>query len=328
MKKALIFGITGQDGSYLSELLLEKGYEIHGAMRRSSSFNTGRIDRIFDRLNLHYGDLSDSLSTVKLVHDIDPDEIYNLAAMSHVKVSFDIPKYSRDVVGLGAMELYEVCHILGSKAKIYNASSSEMYGSTLPPQDENSQFNPRSPYAAAKLYAYHMGNNYRDGYNMFISNGILFNHESPRRGETFVTRKITRAATRIKLGLQKELRLGNLEAKRDWGHASDYVRAMWLMLQHSKPDNFVVATGRNHSIREFLDIAFGMLHLNWKDYVVVDPNYFRPTEVENLLGNPQKAVSELDWKPKYSFEGLIMEMINSDLELAERERHEDSIRKP
>lgn len=310
--KALIFGITGQDGSYLAELLLSKGYEVHGAMRRSSSFNTGRIDHIFDKLHLHYGDLSDSLSIVKLIHDIDPDEIYNLAAMSHVKVSFDIPKYSRDVVGLGALEIYEACHILNSKAKIYNASSSEMFGSTPPPQDENSPFNPRSPYAAAKLYAYHMGNNYRDGYGMFICNGILFNHESPRRGETFVTRKITRAATRIKLGLQKELRLGNLDARRDWGHAKDYVNAMWLMLQQDKPDNYVVATGQNFSIRDFLDRAFSILKLDWHDYVIIDPNYFRPTEVENLLGNPSKAKNELGWEPEYNFNELVLSMVFSD----------------
>jgi GDPmannose 4,6-dehydratase len=319
MLKALIFGITGQDGSYLAELLLEKGYEVHGVLRRSSSFNTGRIDPIFDKLHLHYGDLADSLSIVKLIHDIDPDEIYNLAAMSHVKVSFDIPKYSRDVVGLGALEIFEACHILKSKARIYNASSSEMFGSTPPPQSETSPFNPRSPYAAAKLYAYHMANNYRDGYGMFICNGILFNHESPRRGETFVTRKITRAATRIKLGLQKELRLGNLESRRDWGHAQDYVEAMWRMLQQLKPDNYVVATGINHSIKDFLDKAFGSLDLDWNDYVVIDPNYFRPTEVENLLGDPRKAFFDLDWFPKYSFSSLVSSMVDSDLLLAEKE---------
>lgn len=318
--KALIFGITGQDGSYLAELLLEKGYEVHGAMRRSSSFNTGRIDHIFDRLHLHYGDLGDTLSIVKLIHDIDPDEIYNLAAMSHVKVSFDIPKYSRDVVGLGALEIYEACRILESKAKIYNAASSEMFGSTPPPQSENSPFNPRSPYAAAKLYAYHMGNNYRDGYGMHISSGILFNHESPRRGETFVTRKITRAATRIYCGLQNELRLGNLDSRRDWGHAKDYVNAMWLMLQQDSPDNYVIATGENHSIRDFLDLSFGKLGLDWQRWVIVDRNYFRPTEVENLLGNPERANEKLEWKPSYSFDGLVDDMLKSDMKLAEHER--------
>lgn len=317
--KALIFGITGQDGSYLSELLLQKGYEVHGAMRRSSSFNTGRIDHIFDKLHLHYGDLTDSLSIVKLIEQIRPDEIYNLAAMSHVKVSFDIPKYSRDVVALGALEIFEACHILSWPAKIYNASSSEMFGSTPPPQNEDSKMNPRSPYAAAKLYAYHMANNYRDGYNMFISNGILFNHESPRRGETFVTRKITRAATRIKLGLQKELRLGNLDARRDWGHARDYVRAMWLMLQQDRPDNYVIATGINYSIKDFLDKAFGNLNLDWHDYVVIDPNYFRPTEVENLLGDATKARAELSWLPHYDFEALVYDMVKHDLEVAEYE---------
>lgn len=319
MKKALIFGITGQDGSYLSELLLDKGYEVHGSMRRSSSFNTSRIDHIFDKLHLHYGDLSDSLSIVKLIHDIDPDEVYNLGAMSHVKVSFDIPKYSRDIVALGALEIYEACHILNSKAKIYNAASSEMFGSTPPPQNENSSFNPRSPYAAAKLYAYHMANNYRDGYGMFICNGILFNHESPRRGETFVTRKITRAAARIKLGLQNELRLGNLNARRDWGHAKDFIEAMWMMLQKDTPDNFVVATGENHSIKEFLDLAFCRVNLSWKDYVIVDKNYFRPTEVENLLGDSTKARTELGWKPRYSFEDLVNEMIDNDMEIAKYE---------
>jgi GDPmannose 4,6-dehydratase len=324
MKKALIFGITGQDGSYLAELLLEKGYEVHGAMRRSSSFNTGRIDHIFDQLHLHYGDLSDSLSIVKLVHDIDPDEIYNLAAMSHVKVSFDIPKYSRDVVGLGALEIYETCKILGSKARIYNASSSEMFGNTLPPQSEVSPFNPRSPYAAAKLYAYNMGRNYRDGYGMFICNGILFNHESPRRGETFVTRKITRAASRIYYGLQNELRLGNLDARRDWGHAKDYVKAMWMMMQQDRADDYVIATGENHSIRDFLDLTFGKLELDWNKYVVVDSNYFRPTEVENLLGNPDKANKVLGWHPSYSFQSLVDDMVRSDMRLAE---HECSISK-
>ncbi len=316
MKKALIFGISGQDGSYLAELLLGLGYEIHGVLRRSSSFNTQRIDHIFDKITLHYGDLSDSLSIVKLIYEIDPEEIYNLAAMSHVKVSFDIPKYSRDIVGLGALEIFEAAHILKSKAKIYNASSSEMFGSTPPPQNELSPMNPRSPYAAAKLYAFHMARNYRDGYGMFISNGILFNHESPRRGETFVTRKITRAATRIKLGLQKELRLGNLDARRDWGHAEDFVAAMYFMLQHYKPDDFVIATGENHSIREFLDLSFGMLDLDWHDYVIVDSNYFRPTEVENLLGDSSKAKYRLDWSPKYTFEQLVANMIYSDMALA------------
>jgi GDPmannose 4,6-dehydratase len=317
--KTLIFGVTGQDGSYLSELLLEKGYEVHGVLRRSSSFNTGRIDHIFDKIQLHYGDLSDSLSIVKLIYEINPDEIYNLAAMSHVKVSFDIPKYSRDVVGLGALEIYEACHILKSKARIYNASSSEMFGSTPPPQNETSQFNPRSPYAAAKLYAYHMGRNYRDGYGMFISNGILFNHESPRRGETFVTRKITRAATRIKLGLQKELRLGNIDSKRDWGHAKDYVRAMWLMLQQEKSNDYVISTGENHSIREFLDKSFGALDLDWKDYVIIDSNYFRPTEVENLLGDSTKARNELGWKPEITFDELVIGMVFGDYWLAKEE---------
>lgn len=318
-KIALVFGITGQDGSYLAELLICKGYEVHGVIRRSSSFNTERIDHIFDKITLHYGDLSDTLSIVKLLYEIQPDEIYNLAAMSHVKVSFDIPKYSRDVVGLGALEIFEAAHILKLKTKIYNASSSEMFGSTKPPQNELSPMNPRSPYAAAKLYAYHMGRNYRDGYGMFISNGILFNHESPRRGETFVTRKITRAATRIKLGLQKELRLGNLEARRDWGFTGDFVEAMWLMLQQEKSDDFVIATGKSHSIKDFLDASFFSLDLDWHDYVVVDEGYLRPTEVESLLGDPTKAKELLSWEPKVGFMELVRMMIDSDYILAQKE---------
>jgi GDPmannose 4,6-dehydratase len=317
--KALIWGCTGQDGSYLSELLLSKGYEVHGAIRRSSSFNTERIDSFADKMQLHYGDISDVLSIMKLVHEVDPDEVYNLAAMSHVKVSFDIPKYSRDTVALGAADIYEVAKILGSKARIYNAASSEMFGSTPPPQDEGSRFNPRSPYAISKLFAFMMGKNYREGYGMHISSGILFNHESPRRGETFVTRKITRAATRIKLGLQKELRLGNLEARRDWGFSGDYVRAMWLMLQQDNPDDYVISTGENHSIREFLDKAFGRLDLDWGDYVVVDPRYFRPTEVQNLLGDSSKARKELGWTPEVTFDELINMMVDGDLELAKKE---------
>lgn len=320
--KALIFGITGQDGSYLAELLLEKGYEVHGAMRRSSSFNTGRIDHIFNDLHLHYGDVTDSLSIVKLMNDIKPHEVYNLAAMSHVKVSFDIPKYSRDSVALGALEVYEAERVLGTGAKIYNASSSEMFGATPPPQNELSPMNPRSPYAAAKLYAYHMGKNYRDGYDMFICNGILFNHESPRRGETFVTRKITRAAARIKLGLQRELRLGNLDAKRDWGHARDYVEAMWMMLQHRKADDYIVSTGLTYSIRHFLNLAFRALNLDWEDYVVIDPSYFRPTEVEALQGDSTKIFRELGWQPKTTLSQLVDEMIESDLELATKEKRD------
>lgn len=317
--KALIFGISGQDGSYLAELLLSKGYEVHGVLRRSSSSNTGRIDHIYDKLQLHYGDLSDALSIVKLIYEINPDEIYNLAAMSHVKVSFDVPKYSRDVVGLNALEIFETCHILNSKARIYNAASSEIFGSTPPPQNELSPMNPRSPYAVAKLYAYHMAKNYREGYGMFICSGILFNHESPRRGEEFVTRKITKAAARIKVGLQNELRLGNLDAKRDWGHSKDYVRAMWMMLQQEKPDDFVISTGENHSIREFLDKTFGWLDLDWNKYVVVDPNFFRPTEVQNLLGDSTKARNELEWKPEISFDKLVEDMIFHDLDIAEYE---------
>jgi GDPmannose 4,6-dehydratase len=326
MKRALIFGITGQDGSYLSELLLQKGYEVHGALRRSSSFNTGRIDHIFDDIHLHYGDVTDPLSIVRLMENIQPNEIYNLAAMSHVKVSFDIPKYSRDSVGLGAVDIYEAERILGTGAKIYNAASSEMFGSTPPPQNESSPFSPRSPYAAAKMYAYYMGKNYRQGYGMFISSGILFNHESPRRGETFVTRKITRAATRIKLGLQKELRLGNIDACRDWGHAKDYVRAMWLMLQQESADDYVIAMGTSHSVKTFIGKTFGLLGLAWRDYVTIDPNYFRPTEVESLQGDPRKARVGLGWLPEYDFDALVEDMVSHDLELAQREKNENSIR--
>ena len=317
--KALIFGITGQDGSYLAELLLLKGYEVHGVLRRSSSSNTGRIDHIYDKLIVHYGDITDSLSIVKLIYEIDPDEIYNLAAMSHVKVSFDIPKYSRDSVGTGALELYEAAHILKSKARIYNASSSEMFGSTKPPQNEDSPMNPRSPYAAAKLFAYHMAKNYRNGYGMFISNGILFNHESPRRGENFVTRKITRAAAHIRVGLEKELRLGNLEAKRDWGFAGDYVDAMWRMLHHDTPDDFVIATGKSRSIRDFLDAAFYRVGLDWQSYVIVDENFLRPTEVDSLLGDSSKAKEALGWKADTGFMGLVNMMVDSDMELAMKE---------
>lgn len=319
MTSALIFGITGQDGSYLAELLLSKGYIVHGALRRSSGSNTQRIDHILDKLVLHYGDLSDSLSIVKLIYEIDPDEIYNLAAMSHVKVSFDIPKYSRDIVGLGALEVFEVAHILKSKARIYNAATSEIFGSTPPPQNELSPFSPRSPYAVAKMFAYYMGKNYREGYGMFISSGILFNHESPRRGEDFVTRKITKAAARIKLGLQKELRLGNIEAKRDWGFSGDYVNAMWLMLQQDKADDYVISTGINHSIREFLDGAFSRLDLDWKEFVVIDEKYFRPSEVQNLLGDPRKAKRELGWINTTSFTELVNMMVDNDLRLAEIE---------
>jgi GDPmannose 4,6-dehydratase len=324
---ALLTGCTGQAGSYLAELLLEKGYEVHGVIRRSSTFNTDRIDHIFEhpRLHLHYGDLTDQSSISKVVYDLRPDEIYNLGAQSHVRVSFDIPENTGDVTGLGALRVFEAARIVGAKAKIYQASSSEMFGASPPPQNEDTPFKPISPYSVAKLYAYYMAKNYRDSYGMFISNGILFNYESERRGETFVTRKITRAATRIKLGLQKELRLGNLKARRDWGHAEDYVYAMWLMLQHNCPDDFVVATGENHTVEEFLEKVFTKLDLDWKEFVVIDPKYFRPCEVESLLGDSTKARKELGWEPKVSFDQLVDRMVVNDWLLARKEKASNGI---
>src|SRR6478609_3971471 len=307
MKKALITGITGQDGAYLAELLISKGYQVHGIKRRSSLFNTDRIDHIYQdphdndvRLKLHYGDLSDTGNLIRIVQEIQPDEIYNLGAMSHVKVSFDTPEYTANVDGLGTLRLLEAIRILGleKKTRFYQASTSELYGLVQEvPQSEKTPFYPRSPYAVAKLYSYWITVNYREAYNMFACNGILFNHESPRRGETFVTRKITRAATRIQEGLQNKLYLGNLDAKRDWGFAGDYVEAMWLMLQQDKPEDFVIATGETHSVREFLDEVFGILGMDWKQHVVVDPRYFRPAEVDLLLGDATKARKALSWKP-------------------------------
>lgn len=325
--KALITGITGQDGSYLAELLLERGYEVHGLIRRSSTFNTDRIDHIYQdphvpgiKLHLHYGDLSVSGQMADLIYNIQPDEIYHLGAQSHVRVSFDMPEYTGDVTGLGTVRLLEAIRKTGVKTKFYQASSSEMFGSAPAPQNEQTPFEPRSPYAAAKVYAYWLVKNYREGYNLFASNGILFNHESPRRGETFVTRKITRAATRIKLGLQDKLYLGNLEAKRDWGFAGDFVEAMWLILQQDKPDDYVIATGKNHSVREFTEKVFQKLELDYQEYVAIDQRYFRPTEVDVLLGDSTKAQKELGWKPKVSFDQLIDMMIEADLELANKEK--------
>jgi len=309
MKKALITGITGQDGSYLAELLLEKGYEVHGIVRRSSSFNTQRIDHIYQdpheqqpRLFLHYGDLTDGQGITNLVLDVEPDEIYNLGAQSHVRVSFDAPAYTVNVVGIGALNVLEAARQLNKKkeTRVYQASSSEMFGDVIEtPQTEKTPFQPQSPYACAKVYAFHQTVNYRQGYDMFATNGILFNHESPRRGETFVTRKITRAATRIKLGLQDKLYLGNLDAKRDWGFAKDYVEGMWMMLQHDTPDDFVLATGETQTIRQFLDYTFQYLGIDWNKHVEIDPRYFRPTEVNLLLGDPSKAPKK-NWvgKPK------------------------------
>jgi GDPmannose 4,6-dehydratase len=327
MKKAFITGITGQDGSYLAELLLSKGYEVHGLIRRSSTFNTDRIDHLYKdfhdpeaRIFLYYGDLSVSGQLQDLIYDIRPDEIYHLGAQSHVRVSFDMPEYTGDVTGLGTLRLLEAVRKTEIKARFYQASSSEMFGAAPPPQNELTPFEPQSPYATAKVYAYYIVKNYRKAYNIFSCNGILFNHESPRRGETFVTRKITRAATRIKLGLQGKLYLGNLEAKRDWGFAGDYVEAMWLMLQQDHPDDYVVATGETHSVREFTEKVFQKLDLDYQKYVEIDQRYFRPAEVDALLGDSTKARKILGWQPRVNFDQLIEMMIEADLELARRER--------
>ena len=327
MKKAFITGITGQDGSYLAELLLSKGYEVHGLIRRSSTFNTDRIDHLYRdihdpaaRMYLHYGDLSVSGQMTDLLACIRPDEIYNLGAQSHVRVSFDMPEYTGDVTGLGTLRLLEAIRKTGIKTKFYQASSSEMFGAAPPPQNELTPFRPQSPYAAAKVYAYHMVQNYRKAYNVFACNGILFNHESPRRGETFVTRKVTRAATRIKLGLKDKLYLGNLDARRDWGYAGDYVEAMWLMVQQDEPDDYVVATGETYSVREFVEKVFEKLDLDYRKHVVIDKRYFRPTEVDVLLGDAAKARKKLGWSPKVSFDRLIDMMVEADMELAEKEK--------
>jgi len=323
MKRALITGVTGQDGSYLAELLLEKGYEVYGVVRRSSSFNTERLDRIYQdphvpdyRLRLVYGDLDDASSLNRVLRSVKPDEIYNLGAQSHVRVSFDVPEYTASTVALGTLRLLEAIRESGQEKSVrfYQASSSEMFGGAKPPQSEATAFEPRSPYACAKVFAHQLAQNYREAYGMFICCGILFNHESPRRGIPFVTRKITRTAARIKHGLEKKLYLGNLDAKRDWGFAGDYVEAMWMMLQHDKADDYVVATGESHSVRECLDISFGALDLDWKKYVEIDPRYFRPTEVDHLHGDPSKAMKVLGWKPKVTFNGLIEMMVRADEE--------------
>jgi GDPmannose 4,6-dehydratase len=328
-KTALITGITGQDGSYLSELLLDKGYSVHGIVRRSSSFNTGRIDHIYRdphennaRLFLHYGDLTDGQNITNLVLDVEPDEIYNLGAQSHVRVSFDSPAYTLQTVGGGALNVLEAARQLNKKkeVRVYQASSSEMFGDVLEtPQRETTPFRPQSPYACAKVYAFHQTVNYRRAYNLFACNGILFNHESPRRGETFVTRKITRAVGRIRTGQQGKLYLGNLDARRDWGYAKDYVEGMWMMLQHHEPDDFVLATGETQSIRQFLDYSFGHLGMDWKRHVEIDPRYLRPTEVDLLLGDYSKARELLGWKPETSCRELAELMVDHDLELARRE---------
>ena len=314
-KVALITGITGQDGSYLAELLLEKGYEVHGIMRRNSTFTTGRIEHIFEDVTMHYGDLADSSSLQHIVAKVQPDEVYNLAAQSHVKVSFDVPEYTADVTGTGTLRLLEAIRTAAPSAKFYQASSSEMFGKVLEvPQTEKTPFYPRSPYGAAKVYSYWITKNYRESYDMFACNGILFNHESPRRGETFVTRKITRAVAAIKLGKQDKLYLGNLDAKRDWGFAGDYVEAMWLMLQQKNPDDYVVATNETHTVKEFCEKAFGHVGLNWEDYVEVDEKYNRPAEVDLLIGDPAHAKKQLNWEPKITFEGLVKMMVDADLE--------------
>ena len=320
---ALITGITGQDGSYLAELLISKGYEVHGIIRRSSSFNTGRIDHLYNdpkllgkQLFLHYGDLSDSAAINRLIRTTKPTEIYNLGAQSHVKVSFDTPEYTADVTGLGAIRLLDGILETGVKTKFYQASSSEMFGKVLEvPQKETTPFYPRSPYGVAKIYGHWITVNYREAYGMHASSGILFNHESPRRGETFVTRKITRALGKILAGRQNELLLGNLDAKRDWGYAKDYVEAMWMMLQQPEGDDYVVATGETYSVREFLDVAFGLVGRNWKDYVKLDKRYLRPTEVDLLIGDATKARTKLGWKPRTSFRELVRLMVESDLKL-------------
>ena len=326
-KRALITGITGQDGSYLTELLIRKKYEVYGLIRRSSSFNTGRLDHIYQdpheknlRLKLVYGDLNDASSLNRIVKTIKPDEIYNLGAQSHVRVSFDVPEYTAETVAVGTTRLLEAIRDSGIKTKFYQASSSEMFGATKDRlQSETTPFYPRSPYAAAKVYAYWMTINYREAYDMFACNGILFNHESPRRGETFVTRKITMALARIHHGIQKKLYLGNLDAKRDWGFAGDYVEAMWLMLQQEKPDDYVIATGETHSVKDFLQEAFGYAGLDWKQYVAIDASYFRPTEVDYLLGDNSKAKKKLKWKPKVDFKSLVRMMVDADMKSVEQE---------
>jgi len=327
MKKALITGITGQDGSYLTELLLAKGYEVYGIIRRASTFNTDRIDHLYQdphhqpKLKLIYGDLTDGGNLSTILNDIQPDEVYNLGAQSHVRVSFDQPIYTANVDALGTLRLLEALRMMKTPPRFYQASSSEMYGKVVEtPQTETTPFYPRSPYACAKVYSYWQTVNYREAYSLFACNGILFNHESPRRGETFVTRKITRAATRIKEGLQDKLYLGNLDAKRDWGFAGDYVEAMWLMLQQAQPDDYVVATGQTYSVRQFLDEVFGHLNLDWQKYVAIDPKYFRPTEVDLLLGNPAKAKKRLNWQPKVGFKELAQMMTESDWQIARKER--------
>lgn len=331
MKKALITGITGQDGAYLAEFLLGRDYEVHGIIRRASTFNTDRIDHLYQdphdpnaRMFLHYGDLADGTGLRRVINEVQPDEFYNLGAQSHVKVSFDQPEYTADIVYTGTLRLLEALRdyieVSGKAVRIYQAGSSEMFGASPPPQNEQTPFYPRSPYAASKVAAHWIAVNYREAYRMFVANGILFNHESPLRGETFVSRKITRAAGRIKLGLQEKLYLGNLEARRDWGFAGDYVETMWLMLQQAEADDYVVATGETHSVQELLEEAFGCLELDWQDHVAIDARYFRPTEVDALQGDAAKAKEKLGWEPKVTFKELVRMMVDHDLELARQEQ--------
>ena len=327
-KKALITGVTGQDGSYLAELLLSKGYEVHGIIRRASTFNTGRLDPIYDdphsgksRLSLHYGDLSDASALARLIGRVQPEEVYNLAAQSHVRVSFDSPEYTADIVATGTVRLLEAIRETGIRPRFYQASSSEMFGLVREvPQTERTPFYPRSPYACAKVFGYWITVNYRESYGLHANNGILFNHESPRRGETFVTRKITRAVAQIQAGLQDKLYLGNLEAKRDWGYAKEYVEAMWLMLQQDKADDYVIATNETHSVREFLEAAFGHVGLDWKQHVEIDPRYYRPAEVDLLIGDYAKAKRQLGWEPKTRFVDLVKLMVDADVDLLRRHR--------
>ncbi|HYO60658.1 MAG TPA: GDP-mannose 4,6-dehydratase [Actinomycetota bacterium] len=326
MTRALITGVTGQDGSYLAELLLAKDYDVHGLIRRSSSFNTERLDPIYRdphesgvRFLMHYGDLSDSGSLVNLIRDLQPDEIYHLGAQSHVKVSFQIPEYTADTTGMGTVRILEAIRASGVSTRFYQASSSEMFGAAAPPQSESTPFHPRSPYGVAKVFSYWMAVNYREAHGLYTSNGILFNHESPRRGETFVTRKITRAVARIKAGMQEKLYLGNLDSKRDWGYAPEYVEAMWLMLQQDEPGDYVIATGEAHTVREFCQLAFDRVGLDWERHVEIDPRYYRPSEVDYLLGDATKAKAELGWEPKTRFEDLVALMVDEDVRLLDDE---------
>ena len=326
MRKALITGVTGQDGSYLAEFLLDKGYEVHGLVRRASSFNTHRLDPIYQdphesgvRFFMHYGDLTDSGSLINLIRDLVPDEIYHLGAQSHVKVSFDIPEYTADVTGMGTVRILEAIRAAGIETRFYQASSSEMFGAAPPPQNEDTQFHPRSPYGVSKMFAYWTTVNYREAHGLFACNGILFNHESERRGETFVTRKISRAVARIAAGMQDKLYLGNLDAKRDWGYAPEYVEAMWLMLQHDKADDYVIGTGEAHTVRDFVELAFAHADLDWEKHVEVDPAYYRPSEVDMLLADPAKAKRVLGWEPKTSFEDLVRIMVDADVKLLQDE---------